>query len=430
MGLTIVEKNLTDHTDSKGCKAGDMILCRPDLIMGHDLSVPHAISILNEIGAKKIRNPEKLVFVQDHFQPAKDIKSAEFGRAMREFARKNGIKNYFEVGQGGICHILMLTKGLVGPGMFIAGADSHTLTAGALGAMGIGIGSTDLAALMALGEMWLEVPRTRKIEINGKPGRFIGGKDVILKILQTIGLEGAMNDALEISGDSIKHFSISDRITIANMSAETGAMTAMICPDEKVKDWVTERSNLKYNPVFPDEDASYYSKIQVDIDDLEPLVAIPDSPANVHPVADLYDIEVDQVFVGSCSNGTIESIQSFIDVLGDNKFSSGVRVIVAPATQDAYIKALKGGMVEKIVDAGGAVLTPGCGPCIGGHSGVLANGEVCLSTTNRNFKGRMGHPNSMVYLAGPETAAATAVVGKITHPGRVAKLFDAGYSQN
>ena len=421
MGHTIVEKILNKHSGSLNCKPGDIIQCRPDLIMGHDLSVPHAVSIFEAIGAKKVRNPDKLVFVQDHFQPAKDIKSAEFGRMMRDFARKHGIRNYFEVGQGGICHILMLHNGLVSPGIFIAGADSHTLTAGAVGALGIGIGSTDLAALMSLGEMWLEVPRTRRIEITGKPGSFIGGKDIILNILGHIGLEGAMNDAVEIYGEAFEYLTISDRITIANMCAETGAATAIIYPDESVENWLAERSQLAYKPVFPDEDASYYSTLKLDVTNLEPLAAIPDSPAEVFPVSELADIEVDQVFVGSCSNGTIESIRRFTEVLGDRKFSPNVRVIVVPATQDAFKQALKEGLIEKIVDAGGAVLTPGCGPCIGSHSGVLAKGEVCLSTTNRNFKGRMGHPSSMVYLASPATAAATAITGKITDPREVTK---------
>ncbi|MCX6645605.1 MAG: 3-isopropylmalate dehydratase large subunit [bacterium] len=421
MGLTVVEKILMAHADVGRCKPGDLIQCRPDLIMGHDLTVPHAIAIFNEIGTKKVRNPEKLVFVQDHFQPAKDIKSAEFGRAMREFAKIHGVKNYFEVGHGGICHILMLHEGLIGPGIFIAGADSHTLTAGAVGALGIGIGSTDLATLMALGEMWLEVPKTRRIEITGKPGRFIWGKDIILYILGNIGLEGAMNDALEIYGDAFRFLTISDRISIANMGAETGAVTAIIYPDKIVEEWVTQRSNMAYNPVFPDEDASYYSNFKFDITNLVPMVAIPDSPADVHPASELSDIEVDQVFVGSCSNGTIESIQRFVEVLSDRKFSPHLRVLVAPATQDAYSQALREGLIEKIVDAGGAVLTPGCGPCIGSHSGVLASGEVCLSTSNRNFKGRMGHSDSKVYLASPATAAATAITGKITDPREIAK---------
>lgn len=420
MGQTIVEKILTEHSDAETCTAGDTIQCRPDLIMGHDLTAPHAINIFREIGIEKVADPDKLVLIQDHFQPAKDIKSAELGQAMREFAKEQGIKKYYEIGQGGICHILLLMEGMILPGMFLAGADSHTTTAGALGALGIGIGATDLAALMALGEMWLVVPKTRKIEITGKPGRFIGGKDIILNILGNIGVEGAMNDALEITGPVFEHLTVSDRITIANMGAETGATSVIIRPDETVKSWLSERSNREYNPVLPDDDASYYGISSIDVSHLESLVAVPDSPANVVPVSELSEIKVDQVFLGSCSNGTIEDIRKFIAVLGDNSFSPHTRVIVIPATQDVFINSLKEGLIEKIIDAGGAVLTPGCGPCIGGHSGVLAAGEICLSTSNRNFKGRMGHPDSGIYLAGPETAAATAVTGRITDPNEVA----------
>jgi len=421
MGQTIIEKILSSHSDHEFCCAGDIVQVRPDLVMGHDLTVPHAINIFRQIGIKNVVNPDRLMFVQDHFQPSKDIQSAGLARSMRKFALEQGIKKYYEVGWGGICHSLILEKGMARPGMLIAGADSHTLTCGALGAVGYGIGATDLAALWAIGELWLDVPRTRKITIEGSLPEYTGGKDVILKILDMLGQEGAMNEAIEYGGDGKKNLSIADRITIANMSAETGALTAIFYPDELVEKWLEGLTKEPSNPVYPDSDAEYIKVHEVNIDNLEPLVAIPHSPANVVAVTDLEDIEVGQVFMGSCANGSIEDIRRFAEIIGERKFSPRVRVLITPATQGAYVQALREGILEKIINAGGAVQTPSCGPCIGGHSGVLGAGDVCLSTTNRNFRGRMGHPDSMVYLAGPEVAAATAITGKISHPGNVGK---------
>ncbi len=420
MGSTIVEKALAARADVETAKAGDVLTVRPDLIMAHDLSVPLAVEVFRRIGAKKVEDPKKLVFVQDHFQPAKDVPSALLAGTTREFALKQGAKHYFEVGWGGICHILILEKGLAKPGMVIAGADSHTLTVGAIGAVGIGVGSTDLAALWALGELWVDVPFTQKVVLEGKPPRFVGGKDIILAVLDILGQEGAMNQALEYSGGALEHLTVYDRVTIANMSAETGATTAVFRPDEWVRQWISERVQGSYEVLHPDPDASYANEVEVNISDMEPLVAVPDSPANVMPVRDLEDVEVDQVFLGSCANGSIEDLRSFMDVAGRNRFSKRTRVLVTPATQETYRRALREGIVERIVEAGGAVQTPSCGPCIGGHGGVLGPDEVCLSTSNRNFKGRMGHPDSRIYLAGPEVAAATAVKGKIALPEDVA----------
>ncbi len=420
MGQTVVEKVLAAHAGVDSASAGDILRCRPDLVMGHDLTVPHALNVFRQIGIEKVRDPDKLVFIQDHFQPAKDVKSAELARTMREFAREQGVKHYYEIGYGGICHILMLEKGLVRPGMLIAGADSHTITMGAIGAIGFGIGATDMAALWALGEIWLDVPKSMKIVLEGVPSRFIGGKDISLHILGELGQEGAMDRALEYSGDAFGHLSMSDRITLANMAVETGATTSLILPDEKVSEWLRERMTDTGEPVLPDPDASYFRVHTFDVSKIDCLVAAPDSPANVHPVGELSDVAVDQVFLGSCANGSLEDLRRFINVLGDRRFHPNLRVIVTPATQEIYRNALGEGIIDKIIVAGGAVGTPSCGPCLGGYGGVLASGEVCLSTSNRNFRGRMGHPESGVYLASPEIAAATAVTGKITHPAEVA----------
>jgi len=420
MGHTIAEKVLAAHSDDEKVTAGEIVKCRPDLVLAHDLSVPLAIDVFEEIGTGKIAHPETLVFVQDHFQPAKDVDSAHLATSTREFARKHGVKHYFEVGWGGICHNVIIEKGLAKPGMLIAGADSHTLTCGAVGAMGFGIGATELAALWALGEIWLDVPYSRKIILKGKPPEFVGGKDIILVILDMLGQEGAMNESMEYYGTALEFLSLSDRITISNMSAEAGATTAIINPDDKSPEQISKAAENPLNTLNADPDAEYVDEMTVDVSKLGPMVAVPHSPANVVPVGELEDVKVDQVFLGSCSNGTIEDLRKFIDVVGNRKFSKKLRVLVTPATQDVYKAALEERIVNRIVDAGGAVQTPSCGPCIGGHSGVLGKGEVCLSTTNRNFRGRMGHPDSRVYLASPEVAGATAVTGKITHPSAVA----------
>ena len=420
MGQTIVEKALVAHSDEEKITAGEILRCRPDLVLAHDLSVPLAIDVFREIGIGQVVNPERQVIVQDHFQPAKDVPSAHLGSSTREFALKQGVKNYFEVGWGGICHNVIIEKGLARPGMLVAGADSHTLTCGAIGAVGFGIGATELAALWALGEIWLDVPKSRKVDLNGQPPDFIGGKDIILSILGDLGQEGAMNECIEYYGTALEFLGFSDRITIANMSAEAGATTAIIELDKKSLDWVRERGNSPFEILNADQDAEYIGEMTVDVSKLSSMVAVPDSPANAVPVDEVGDVKVDQVFLGSCTNGSIEDLRKFIDVVGNNQFSKRVRVLVTPATQDVYRAALEEHIVRRIIDAGGAVQTPSCGPCIGGHSGVLGQDEVCLSTTNRNFKGRMGHPGSKVYLAGPEVAAATAITGKITNPSRVA----------
>jgi 3-isopropylmalate/(R)-2-methylmalate dehydratase large subunit len=303
--------------------------------------------------------------------------------------------------------------------MLVAGADSHTTSAGTLGALGYGIGATDLAALWALGEMWLGVPKSRKIIIDGAPQRFVGGKDIILRILGMVGQEGAMHDAVEFEGSAFQHLEIADRITIANMVAEIGAATCVLVQDDVTTAWLEGRTDVHGDTVIADEDAEYVDVHHFDVSELGPQVAAPDSPDNVFPIEEIKSVKVDQVFVGSCANGFIEDLRKFTRVLGQNKFHSSVRVLVTPATQDTYRAAIEEGIVLKILEAGGAVQAPSCGPCLGGYGGVLAEGEVCLSTSNRNYKGRMGHPDSKVYLSSPEVAAATAITGVITHPASV-----------
>ncbi len=419
MGLTITEKILADRSDSETIQPGEYIKCRPDLIMGHDLTVPHAMSVFGRIGVERIRDPEKQVFIQDHFQPAKDVPSAELGRLMKEFAKKQGVARYYEIGRGGICHILLLEQGFVRPGMFVAGADSHTPTTGAFGAVGYGIGATELAALWALGEIWLEVPQSRKIIFTGNRGRFVTGKDIALRLVGDLGQEGAIGEALEFAGDTLDDLPIADRITIANMAPETGAITVVIPPNRIVEEFLHERGVEPGRVPSADDDASYAGEHIIEVAGLAPLVAEPPGPSHVKPVGEFSDVKVDQVFLGSCTNGTIEDFRRFMEVLGDRKFAQSVRVLTIPATQATFRKALEEGILARIVEAGGAVQTPTCGPCTGGHSGVLAPGEVCLSTSNRNFRGRMGHPDSLVYLASPYVAAATAVTGCIAHPEEI-----------
>jgi len=423
MGNTAIEKLLASKAGLDSTSAGDILSCKPDVIMGHDLTAPHALSVFNQIGLEKVHDAGKIVLVQDHFQPAKDTKSAKLARTMRTFAREQGIRHYYEIGWGGICHILMLEKGLVGPGMLVAGADSHTITVGAVGASGYAVGATDLAALWALGEIWLTVPKSRKIILNGAPGKYIGGKDISFAVLDMLGQEGAMDESIEYSGSAFEYLGIADRITIANMSAETGATTSVIEPDQSILDWLKVKGlDEKFldRAAIPDDDAQYKGVHTIDVSKLGPMVARPPSPADVVPVSEVSDVVVDQVYVGSCTNGTLEDMVRFTGVLGDKKFSKSLRVLFYPATQEIYIAASRAGIIDKIIQAGGAVGTPSCGPCLGGYGGVLDAGEVCLSTSNRNFRGRMGDPESLIYLAGPEVAAATAVTGRITHPSELA----------
>lgn len=419
MGQTITEKILAAHAGIETCSPGDILWCEPDLIMGHDLSAPHAFNVFAQFGIKEIKNKDKIVLVQDHFQPAKDPASAKLGMAMREFALKHKLKKYYEVGRGGICHVLLIEQGLVGPGMLVAGADSHTCTCGSVGAIGWGVGATDLAALLALGQFWLVVPRSRKIILQGRPSKWVCGKDIILHIIGMLGQDGAREQIIEFTGDSFDYLSIADRATIANMAVEAGASSAVIPRNRIVDEYLKGRFEEEWEHYESDPDASYFATDSIDICKIEPLVAEPFSPTSGRSVTEFTGIKVDQVFLGSCTNGWIDDFRMFVEVLGNHSFAPGVRVIACPATQQVYRDALEEGILSRIIEAGGNILMPTCGPCLGAQGGVLGENEVCLSTSNRNFRGRMGHYESRVYLAGPAVAAATAIKGKIAHPEEV-----------
>jgi 3-isopropylmalate/(R)-2-methylmalate dehydratase large subunit len=419
MGQTVIEKILAAHAGIESCSPGEILWCNPDLIMGHDLSASHAFEVFKQFGIEKVRNESKIVLVQDHFQPAKDVPSAGLAKTMRDFAARHHIKDYFEVGKGGICHILLLEKGLVMPGTLIAGADSHICTCGALGAVGWGVGATDMAALLALGRFWLIIPKTRKVVLTGAVPEYVCGKDIALFILMQLGQEGAREQVMEFAGNTFDSLPMVDRVTIANMAVEAGASSAILPINRIVEDFLAGRVSEKWTAVESDPDAEFAGTDEVDVSSLGPMVAEPFSPANVRPVEDFADVAVDQVYLGSCTNGWVDDFRRFAEVLGNRRFAQGIRVLASPATQETYRRVLEEGILERIVEAGGAVLTPSCGPCIGAQCGVLGADEVCLSTSNRNYRGRMGHLDSRVYLASPAVAAATAITGRITHPAEV-----------
>ncbi len=420
MGMTITEKILAEHAGRRYVEPGEIINCRVDLALGNDITAPLAIKAFEEVGAEEVFDPERLVLVPDHFAPNKDIPSAEQCKVLREFARKHRIRHYYEVGRMGIEHALLPELGLVKPGDLVIGADSHTCTYGALGAFSTGVGSTDLAACMVTGEIWLRVPESMKLIYHGELPRWIGGKDLILYTIGQIGVDGARYRAMEFEGEAIRSLSMDGRFTMANMAIEAGAKNGIFVPDEATFHYLEERGVKEWRAFESDPDAHYVEVREFDVSGLEPQVACPPSPANVRPVGELDDVEIDQVVIGSCTNGRIEDLRVAAQVLKGKKVAPYVRLIVIPATQGVYLQAMREGLIETFVEAGAAVSTPTCGPCLGGHMGVLAEGERALATTNRNFVGRMGHPKSEVYLAGPAVAAATAVTGRITHPEEVA----------
>ena len=420
MGMTITEKILAEHAGRRYVESGEIISCRVDLALGNDITAPLAIKAFEEVGAKEVFDPERLVLVPDHFAPNKDIPSAEQCKVLRDFARKHRIRHYYEVGRMGIEHALLPELGLVKPGDLVIGADSHTCTYGALGAFSTGVGSTDLAACMVTGEIWLRVPESMKLIYHGELPRWIGGKDLILYTIGQIGVDGARYRAMEFEGEAIRSLSMDGRFTMANMAIEAGAKNGIFVPDEATFRYLEDRGVKEWRAFESDPDAHYVEVREFDVSGLEPQVACPPSPANVRAVGELADVEIDQVVIGSCTNGRIEDIRVAAQVLRGKKVAPYVRLIVIPATQGVYLQALREGLIEIFIEAGAAVSTPTCGPCLGGHMGVLAEGERALATTNRNFVGRMGHPKSEVYLAGPAVAAASAVTGRITHPEEVA----------
>ena len=419
MGRTIVEKILSAHTEKDDFKIGDIINVRVDFAFANDITAPLAIKYFKESGAKEVFDRKKIGLIPDHFAPNKDIKSAEQCKLLREFAQEYKIENYFEVGKMGVEHALLPEKGLVLPGDVVVGADSHTDTSGALGAFAIGVGSTDLAAIMALGEVWLKVPPTIKFIYSGKLNKWVSGKDLILYTISKIGVDGANYQVIEFSGEVIKRLSMDNRFTMCNMAVEAGAKTAIIEPDQITLEYLQGRATRPYQLYKSDPEASYEKVIEFEVSKIEPQVAFPHLPENAKPISEVGYIKIDQSIIGSCTNGRIEDLRIAAEVLKGQQVHPEVRLIIIPATQDIYLQALREGLIDLFVSAGAAVSTPTCGPCLGGYMGILAKGERAISTTNRNFVGRMGHPESEVYLASPAVAAASAVAGRIVSPEEV-----------
>jgi 3-isopropylmalate/(R)-2-methylmalate dehydratase large subunit len=417
--MTLTEKIIARHAEVKGVKPGEIVEVRVDGVLANDITAPGAISAFREIGVDKVFDPERIYLVPDHFTPNKDIKSAEQCRLLREFAREMKLPYYFEVGRMGIEHALLPEEGLVLPGELVIGADSHTCTYGALGAFATGVGSTDLGVAMATGWTWLKVPFTIKLIYHGRPRRWIGGKDLILYTIGRIGVQGALYKALEFSGEAISHLSMDNRFTMANMAIEAGAKNGIIEPDEKTLSYVRERAKRDYGVIRGDREAEYERILEFDVESIEPQIAFPHLPSNTKGISQVGEVRIDQVVIGSCTNGRLEDLRVAASILNGKKVHPRVRLIVIPATQRIYREAMKEGLLETFVQAGGVVSTPTCGPCLGGHMGVLAKGERAIATTNRNFVGRMGHKESEVYLSGPAVAATSAVTGRISSPEEV-----------
>ena len=416
MGMNITEKILASHSSEAVVKSGDLIFSKIDLVLSLDIGTAAAIKIFEKMGAKRVFDPKKVVMVNDHFVPAKDIEAAELSKKMRIFSRDQQLPHYFEVGRSGICHLLLLEQGLVSPGQVVVGGDSHTCTAGAVGAFAVGVGSSDLAASLALGENWFRVPESIRIVFEGKLPEWICGKDLILLVLKKLGIEGARYKALEFSGETIRTLPMSDRITLCNMAAETGAKNAIIEPDQVTIEFLQERGIDNVKIVKSDKDAVYSDVLEFRVDNLEPLVAVPSLPSNVKQLKEVKGVKLDQVFIGSCTNGSLEDFRRAARLLQGRKIHKSVRLIAIPGTPKIFTQMIEEGIAKTFVQAG-AVLGPStCGPCLGAHMGVLAANEVALSTSNRNFVGRMGHPTSQVYLASPAVAAASAILGRIADP--------------
>jgi 3-isopropylmalate/(R)-2-methylmalate dehydratase large subunit len=419
MPLTITEKILAAHTDRKEVTPGEIINVKVDLVLGNDITAPVAIQEFKKLGFTQVFDREKVVLVPDHFTPNKDIKSAEQALILKKFAQKYQITNYFEVGRMGIEHCLLPEQGLVGPGNLVIGADSHTCTYGALGAFSTGVGSTDLAAAMASGEIWLKVPSSLKFIYTGQLSPWVGGKDLILFTIGKIGVDGALYSAMEFTGPIIQQLPMADRFTMCNMAIEAGAKNGIIAPDEVSLAYLKGRIKKPYHIYQSDPGAKYAATFDFDVTLLEPQVAFPHSPENTRPVSAVGNVPIDQVIIGSCTNGRLEDLRLAAIILHNKKVHPYVRLIIIPGTQEIYRQALKEGLIEVFLAAEAVISTPTCGPCLGGHMGILAKGERAIATTNRNFIGRMGHPESEVYLANPAIAAASAILGRIAAPWEV-----------
>ena len=417
MGMTMTQKILAAHAGLDHVEAGQLIEAELDLVLGNDITSPVAIHEMDKMKADTVFHKEKIALVMDHFIPNKDIKSAEHCKCVREFACRHEISNYFDVGEMGIEHALLPEKGLTVAGDVIIGADSHTCTYGALGAFSTGVGSTDMAAGMVTGKAWFKVPSAIRFNLTGKPKKWVSGKDVILHIIGMIGVDGALYKSMEFTGDGIKNLSMDDRFTIANMAIEAGGKNGIFPVDDQTEAYMKEHSMRSYKVYEADEDAVYEAEYTIDLSKLEPTVAFPHLPENTKTMNEIsQEIVIDQAVIGSCTNGRIEDLRTAAEILKGRKVKKGVRCIIIPATQSVYLQALEEGLLKIFIEAGAVVSTPTCGPCLGGYMGILAAGERCISTTNRNFVGRMGHVESEIYLARPAVAAASAVMGKIAAP--------------
>ena len=422
--MTMTQKILAAHAGLDSVKAGQLIICDLDLVHGNDITTPVAVKVFKNIGKEEVFDKTKISIVPDHFVPNKDIKSAEQCKVIREFAREKGVVNFFEVGQMGIEHALLPEKGLVVAGDIVIGADSHTCTYGALGAFSTGVGSTDMAAGMATGKAWFKVPSALKFNLTGKLNKDVSGKDVILHIIGMIGVDGALYKSMEFSGPGLKNLSMDSRLSMANMAIEAGAKNGIFAVDELTLDYIKKHSTKTPVVYEADSDAEYDEVYDIDLSKIRPTVAFPHLPENTRTVDEIgeHEVKIDQVVIGSCTNGRMEDLRIARDILKGKKVDSTVRAIIIPGTQKIYLEAIAEGIIQDLVEAGCAVSTPTCGPCLGGYMGILAAGERCVSTTNRNFVGRMGHVDSEVYLASPATAAASALTGYITNPDKYVEV--------
>lgn len=422
MGMTISQKILADHSGLENVKPGDLVQANVDIALANDITLPLALKPFREAGGTRVFDREKVVVVLDHFNPAKDIDSASMLAQSRSFAREMGLVNFFDVGEMGIEHALLPEKGLVGPGDLVIGADSHTCTYGALSAFATGVGSTDFAAAALTGKCWFKAPETMQFVLKGSLQPWVCGKDIILDIIGRIGVDGALYKSMEFAGEALASLTISDRLTIANMAIEAGAKNGIFPYDEITQEYCSGRFKRPIRVFESDPDATFEDVMELNLDKLQPVVAMPFLPENVKPVSEVKDVKVDQVVIGSCTNGRIEDLRVAARILKGNKVAKSVRLIVFPATPNIMLQAISEGLVQDIMESGGAVSTPTCGPCLGGHMGILAKGERAISTTNRNFVGRMGHPESEVVLSSPAVAAASAITGFITNPSDIKQM--------
>ena len=419
MGMTMSQKILAAHAGEKSVEAGQLIMANVDMVLGNDITSPVAINEFNKAGFTEVFDREKISLVMDHFAPNKDIKAAQQCAKCRSFAKRFDITNFYDVGEMGIEHALLPEKGLVASGELVVGADSHTCTYGALGAFSTGVGSTDIAAAMATGQLWFKVPSAIRFNLSGAPRRWVGGKDVILSIIGKIGVDGALYQSMEFGGEGLSHLTMDDRLCMANMAIEAGGKNGIFEVDSITRAYLDERVNRSYQVYCADPDAKYEAVYDVPLDEIEPTVSFPHLPENARPVRQAGEVPIDQVVIGSCTNGRLSDLAVAAEILKGRRVAKHVRTIIIPATQAIYKEAMKLGYLEIFIDAGCVVSTPTCGPCLGGYMGILAEGERCVATTNRNFVGRMGHVDSEVYLAGPAVAAASAVTGRISSPEEV-----------